>query len=365
MIAHRALLAALAALAVLSVGAAPAAAALPQIDYDLGGPAGDNGWFTGPVTVKWTVTGETATSGCDTRTLTAETTGVQLTCTATGDGGDTSATTTPIRIDHTAPAGVTAAAERPPDAITALGAWYRTPVAIAWTGTDAGSGLAACTTLTYAGPDDPHAVPAGSCRDRAGNTSAPVPFALAYDATPPALTDLHATIAGTTATLTWTASPDTAGVTVVRTPRATGTAPAAPTAARTVLATPGPGGHLTDPALDPTRPYVWSVTARDAAGNATTASVAATAGLPVLRWRRVTGARYYNLQLFRGRHKLLSAWPTRARYALTAHWRYAGRMRRMSAGRYRWYVWPGYGPRAERRYGRLAAHGRLRIPASR
>lgn len=362
MIARRALLA---ALAVLSVGAAPAAAALPQIDYDLGGPAGDNGWFTGPVTVKWTVTGETASDGCDTRTLTAETTGVQLTCTASNASGPVSATTAPIRIDHTAPAAVTAAAERPPDAVTALGAWYRAPVAIAWTGTDAGAGIAACTTLTYAGPDDPHAAPAGSCRDRAGNTSAPVPFTFAYDATPPALTDLQATIAGTTAIVTWTASPDTAEVTVVRTPRATRTAPAAPAAAHTVLATPGPGGRLTDPALDPTRPYVWVVTARDAAGNATTAGVAATAGLPVLRWRRVSGARYYNLQLFRGRHKVLSAWPTRARYALKARWRYAGRMRRMSAGRYRWYVWPGYGPRAERRYGRLAAHGRLRIPASR
>jgi large repetitive protein len=74
---------------------------------------------------------------------------------------------------------------------------------------------------------------------------------------------------------------------------------------------------------------------------------------PVLRWRRVARARYYNVQVFRGRQKVLSAWPTRPRLRLAARWRFAGRSRRLTAGSYRWYVWPGYGATSARRYGAL------------
>jgi hypothetical protein len=80
-----------------------------------------------------------------------------------------------------------------------------------------------------------------------------------------------------------------------------------------------------------------------------------------LRWRGARGARYYNVQLFRGRHKVLSAWPSRARLRLTARWRFARHARRLRPGRYVWYVWPGYGPRALRNYGGVVAHGRFTI----
>jgi large repetitive protein len=74
---------------------------------------------------------------------------------------------------------------------------------------------------------------------------------------------------------------------------------------------------------------------------------------PVLRWRRVARARYYNVQVFRGSQKVLSAWPTRTRLRLGARWRFAGRARRLTGGTYRWYVWPGYGAQSARRYGAL------------
>jgi hypothetical protein len=70
---------------------------------------------------------------------------------------------------------------------------------------------------------------------------------------------------------------------------------------------------------------------------------------PLLVWRRVTGARYYNVQVFRGRRKVFSGWPTRTRLQLKAKWRYFGRTERLLPGRYRWYVWLGYGnPRRHR-----------------
>jgi hypothetical protein len=34
---------------------------------------------------------------------------------------------------------------------------------------------------------------------------------------------------------------------------------------------------------------------------------------------------------------------------------------RLSPGRYRWYVWPAYGDRADERYGRLIGHSSFSI----
>ena len=64
---------------------------------------------------------------------------------------------------------------------------------------------------------------------------------------------------------------------------------------------------------------------------------------PRLRWKRSPKARYYNVQLYRGKRKVLSAWPRRTRLQLHSAWRYGGRWQRLAPGTYRWYVWPGYG----------------------
>jgi hypothetical protein len=74
---------------------------------------------------------------------------------------------------------------------------------------------------------------------------------------------------------------------------------------------------------------------------------------PLLVWRRVARAGYYNVQLFRGKQKILSAWPTRTRLRLRARWKFSGRVRRLTPGAYRWYVWPGYGVPSARKYGQL------------
>jgi hypothetical protein len=74
---------------------------------------------------------------------------------------------------------------------------------------------------------------------------------------------------------------------------------------------------------------------------------------PVLAWRRATRARYYNVQLYRGRSKVLTAWPTRTRLQLRTRWTSLGRKEQLLPGTYRWYVWPGYGAPSARRYGQL------------
>ena len=74
---------------------------------------------------------------------------------------------------------------------------------------------------------------------------------------------------------------------------------------------------------------------------------------PLLRWAPSAGAGYYNVQLWRGSAKVLSIWPTATSYQLTAKWTFSGKARKLAAGLYTWYVWPGLGPRADARYGSL------------
>ena len=76
----------------------------PQID----GPLGDNGWYVGDVTVTWKVVepqsaSSVVTSGCDETSITSDTKGTTLTCTATSDGGTASKSVTIYR-DATPPA---------------------------------------------------------------------------------------------------------------------------------------------------------------------------------------------------------------------------------------------------------------------
>jgi len=74
---------------------------------------------------------------------------------------------------------------------------------------------------------------------------------------------------------------------------------------------------------------------------------------PLLRWVPVRKAGYFNVQLFLGKQKVYSAWPTGARLQLTASWVFGGRAHRLTPGTYRWFVWPGYGKRAAVKYGAM------------
>jgi hypothetical protein len=82
---------------------------------------------------------------------------------------------------------------------------------------------------------------------------------------------------------------------------------------------------------------------------------------PRLLWAAVPKATYYNVQLYSTHAKLLSAWPSRPGLSLSGRWTYAGRRFKLKKGLYRWFVWPGFGPRSKGRYGQLLGQASFRV----
>jgi hypothetical protein len=316
------------------------------------GTVGTNGWYTSNVVVNWDIQPKNppyTSNGCDGVALT-ETGGTRITCTAVNaDGAEFRVTTKLIKIDKTPPS-VAAAASRAPDA----NGWYNHALSVAFSGTDALSGIAGCSIGSYAGPDNGGASVPGSCTDMAGNVGTAA-FPLAYDATPPSVSRLRWKAGNRRVDLLWAASADTQLVQVTRTK-----------GSETATVYSGKAASYRDSRLQVGAKYRYTVTAFDQAGNSASSTLAVTAtgallspvpgaqvgSAPILRWTPVKGARYYNIQLLRGR-TVLSAWPTSPHFKVPRSWVFKGHRYRLHKGTYRWYVWPGFGRFSASRYGRL------------
>jgi hypothetical protein len=193
----------------------------PVVVPVLYGTLGANGWYVSNVTLNWSVSDPESpiytSSGCDAVTFSTDTSSVGRTCSATSDGGTVTVTKT-VKIDKTPPA-VSGAAARAPDANN----WFNHAVSVVFGGADAASGVASCSSTTYAGPDNPAAVVTGTCRDNAGHVGSGA-FSLKYDATPPSVAWVRTKARNRGADITWQASPDTHAVEVTRAPGVNGAA---------------------------------------------------------------------------------------------------------------------------------------------
>jgi len=345
--------------ALLFVPGAGGGAASLAITPVIFGTLGANGWYTSNVTVNWRIDAVPPyleSVGCDARTLTADTPGIQLECRARNDPdspNDWVSVKKTFKIDKTAPA-ITSVAARGADA----NGWYNKPVTVTFSGTDATSGIASsCSSASYTGPDNGAALVAGTCRDNAGNV-ANGSFQLKYDATAPTLFAVTSKTGNRVAEVSWRMSSDTAVVEVFRAPGLNGQGETA--------VYRGTETGFRDPRVVPGRNYEYRVDAVDQAANRaeTKVQITATGALfsplpgavvaapPTLTWAPVKGASYYNVLLVRGR-KILSAWPASTSFRLPKAWTYKRRHYRMRPGMYRWYVWPGFGRVTAGRYGRL------------
>jgi hypothetical protein len=353
-----------------------------------------NGWYTKAVGISFS--GSDLTSGIAACTATTyggpDSEAASVTGTCRDNAGNVSSPLGyGLRYDQTAPVLTGATPDRPPNA----GGWFNSPVRFDIQAGDATSGIADCPSITYGGPDSAAATFNGSCRDRAGN-SASRSFSLKYDATPPQLSDLKATGGNGSVALSWRAGPDTESIEVLRSP-GLGLAPAS-----SVFR--GLASGFIDGRVENGVRYAYEVRAYDPAGNGASQT---TIGVPVavprpdaappgptdkappgrrarrrprligptgvvrpgqpplLRWTPVRGAGYYNLQIWRHRQKVLSAWPVRPRYQLKRRWTFGGLPQRLKPGRYRWIVWPGFGPRSRADYGRRIGPAVFRVASPR
>ncbi|HEX9351315.1 MAG TPA: hypothetical protein VF877_08590, partial [Gaiellaceae bacterium] len=82
---------------------------------------------------------------------------------------------------------------------------------------------------------------------------------------------------------------------------------------------------------------------------------------PLLMWEGVPKASYYNVQLYYGGRKVLSAWPNKTKLRTTRSWAYEARRYELKSGLYRWYVWPGFGSRSQAHYGQLLGQGTFAV----
>jgi len=159
----------------------------PVITPDVQGTLGSNGWYTSDVDVSWSVVDNESTitsksAACDTTTtINSDTAGQTVSCSATSAGGtDTKSVT--IKRDATAPTNVAGDLDRAADSH----GWYNHAVNATFSGDDATSGIASCSSDgAYSGPDGTGKTVTGSCTDNAGNSANGSSLAFNYDATAP------------------------------------------------------------------------------------------------------------------------------------------------------------------------------------
>ena len=122
--------------------------------------------------------------------------------------------------------------------------------------------------------------------------------------------------------------------------------------AKSTIVYRGNGAAFVDKTVKAGIRYRYEISVADLAGNVTTKAVMAEAAgakkstallapatgsvvkaPPLLRWKAVKGATFYNVQLYRNGRKLLSTWPGAAKLKLARTWTYGGKRYRLATGR--------------------------------
>ena len=196
----------------------------PTITPNITGTLGSNDWYTSNVTLTWSIadpeSGILSSSGCTSATLTSETLGTVITCSATNNAGLSNSASITIKIDKTAPS-IAYVSRTPANA----NGWNNGDVTVNWSCTDVGSGaVSASVSQTVIGEGLGQSA-IGICTDLAGNTASDVQTGINIDKTNPVLSlpaDITADAAGPSgATISYLASVSDnldSGVSLVCTP---------------------------------------------------------------------------------------------------------------------------------------------------
>jgi hypothetical protein len=157
----------------------------PVISPNVSGTLGSNDWYLSNITVSWTVTDNESPvsnrSGCDTQTVSSDTSGVTLICTAASGGGtDTQSVT--VKRDATRPdinfVSRTAANGD---------GWNNTDVTVNWNCSDAASGAIYPSVSQTVSAEVQNQSSTGTCTDDAGNTASDTQTGISIDTTAPVI----------------------------------------------------------------------------------------------------------------------------------------------------------------------------------
>jgi fibronectin type 3 domain-containing protein len=371
---------------------APTLSAVPNIQAEANSPSGSIVNFTTP-TATDNVDGPIAGVDCAPGSGSTFPLGITtVTCSATDAHGNTGSASFTVRVVDTTPPHLIVPRDFNIYATTPLGLPSSSEAAIAYlTHYSVSDIVDPSPTVTT---DAPSLLPVGNtvitftARDASGNAIAatstltirPQPAPGTTPEPLPPLGDIKAPddVRSLTAksgdgvvTLTWKPPTvtDFASVVVTRSPAAGGPA---------TVVYKGNGTTFADHGVQNGVEYRYVVVSVDKSGNASAgAAVVAKPERSMLRapadgarlrkaprrlsWLPADGATYYNVQLFRGNVKILSAWPTKASLTLAKTWKYQGTRYRLTRGVYQWFVWPGIGARAKVQYGPLLGSSTFQI----
>jgi hypothetical protein len=230
-----------------------------------------------------------------------------------------------------------------------------------------GAKFSACAPpLTYTGlGNGEHTFQVYADHDGRGPTAS---WSWAIDTVPPApVGGLHASVRYGKLRLSWTPAPETDHVVILRSVGANKTA-------KQVYA--GGGTRYSESKFVNGLEHRYNFVSYDKAGNVSPPTgilvkhsalmLAPSDGATVrrnhtlfLRWRAVGRARFYNVQLWRGKSKVLSAWPHRAAFRLSSGWKFNSHEYHLKPGLYAWFVWPAFGRSAA--YGKLVGSAVFRV----
>jgi hypothetical protein len=238
--------------------------------------------------------------------------------------------------------------------------WYRSNVSVSWTVSDPTgiSSSSGCEPRFLTSDTDGTTLTCSASNKAKPPLSNSVSVTIKIDRTPPRLSNVSEAPRDGANVLQWRSTSRTDTFRIERSARR-GKAP--PHIFRSIR-----GTSFRDTSIQNGREYVYTVVARDGAGNVSRGVrvlalpkvlmleklpyVPRVSVSPILRWKAVPGAPYYHVQLFRDGKRILAAWPRGPQLALRPTWSWGGRRYRLDRGTYRWYVWAGVGARSSAHY---------------
>jgi hypothetical protein len=176
-------------------GVSPKDSTPPVVTPIVIGTSGAAGWYVGDVIVSWLTSDSessiSASTDCHQLTLTTDTISTTYTCTVSSAGGTTAESVT-IKRDATAPTAIAT-----PSPLPNSDGWHKAPMSVAFTGTDATSGISTCSTNAVVATEGASQISAsGTCADVAGNISAPVTYSpINVDLTAPVVSSIRTPVA--------------------------------------------------------------------------------------------------------------------------------------------------------------------------